>query len=559
MKTGEPGHAVGLGQLDDAAVAELVADQRAALNALQPISGVAAVVGAGVSVSVRLGHLVVEDGLGADRRARRFPRVAPPDRRLSRLVVQAGSGTVTLDALAWCRAVGVAVVGIGTNGELAWSTLPEGPRDARLIRVLALAGADGTDPTGLALVRSLLGAKLAGQRDIASHALHDAGAGRTIEDLLEGLGAAESVDEARQLEAAAAAVYFDAWAGHPAAVPRFVLREASRVPVAWSTYTGRRSQLGAGGANRRATHPTNAVLNYCYTLAHAEATLALVRLGLDPALGVLHADMPRRDSLAWDLTEVARPAVERWVLGLLKARTFRRADFIECPEGEVRLGMGFRQELAATMPRWAAELASHAEAVRNLLALAISPGATETAPLTGARRRAAARTQVGTESSKRYAVASARKAAMRTRRAKQVAPAPGAQLVLWRCPDCGGAVTNARRVRCDTCVDADPAQRPGLRKARARAISTRRQAEAGWSAKHHAGLLVDRRWVTEVLLPAVANVKLRDVMAATGVAKSTASGWRSGTSVPHPMHWEALAALAGVSGPAEHLQSPTGT
>jgi len=380
--------------------------------------------------------------------------------------------------------------------------------------------------------------------ELKSRVLGELSTADTIGDLREGLGTSEGVDELRQLEAVAAALYFDTWVGHSATVPRFVPRDAGRVPASWATYPGRRSQLGAGAANRRATHPTNAVLNYCYSLVQAEAALALVRLGLDSALGVLHADMPRRDSLAWDLAEVARPAAERWVLGFLQARSFRKADFIECAEGEVRLGMSLRQELAGTMPLWANEVAPHAEALRNLLAGSVRSGPAETAPLTNARRKAAARKRANRDVS----VSAARKAAMSKMRAKQDGSDPDNKLALWRCPECGGAVTDARRVRCEGCIDADPAQTPALRKARAQAISARRQAEAGWSAKHHPGVLLDRRCATEVLLPALGKVKLREVMMATGVAKSTASGWRSGRSVPHPMHWDVLAGLAGVPG-----------
>jgi len=227
----------------------------------------------------------------------------------------------------------------------------------------------------------------------------------------------------------------------------------------------------------------------------------------------------------------------------LQVRSFRKADFIECAEGEVRLGMSLRQEMVGTMPLWANEVAPYAEALRNLLAGSVRSGATETAPLTNARRKAAARKRTNGDIS----VRAAREAAMVRMRAKQGGSDHDNRLALWRCPDCGGAVSNPRRVRCDSCIDADPVQTTELRQARARAISARRQTEAGWSAEHHPGVFVDRRWATEVLLPALGKLKLREVMAAPGVAKSTASGWRSGRSVPHPMHWEVLAGLAGVS------------
>jgi hypothetical protein len=53
-----------------------------------------------------------------------------------------------------------------------------------------------------------------------------------------------------------------------------------------------------------AANPPNAVLNYLYALLEGEATLATRMVGLDPGLGVLHAD--------------------QFVLGLLTDRVFRR-------------------------------------------------------------------------------------------------------------------------------------------------------------------------------------------------------------------------------------------
>jgi hypothetical protein len=42
----------------------------------------------------------------------------------------------------------------------------------------------------------------------------------------------------------------------------------------------------------------------------------------------------------------------------------------------------------------------------------------------------------------------------------------------------------------------------------------------------------------------LADVKLTAIMAAAGLAKSSASQIRSGRTVPHVRHWSALAALA---------------
>jgi hypothetical protein len=53
-------------------------------------------------------------------------------------------------------------------------------------------------------------------------------------------------------------------------------------------------------------------------------------------------------------------------------------------------------------------------------------------------------------------------------------------LPLWTCPECGGAVTNLRHVRCEACITADPAQVPEIRGRRGAAIAARKRALSEW-------------------------------------------------------------------------------
>src|SRR5207253_9221064 len=57
---------------------------------------------------------------------------------------------------------------------------------------------------------------------------------------------------------------------------------------------------------RSAATPAHALLNYLYALLEVEARVACLTVGLDPGLGVLHADLRSRDSLACDVMEAAR-------------------------------------------------------------------------------------------------------------------------------------------------------------------------------------------------------------------------------------------------------------
>lgn len=101
------------------------------------------------------------------------------------------------------------------------------------------------------------------------------------------------------------------------------------------------SSLGFGGRNRRPPRdPINAALSLGYTLVHSDALRAIAQAGLDPMLGMLHDCCYNRDSLACDLTEVARPRVERLVWRLFAEQRLRVESFS-------REGGGVRMNKAA--------------------------------------------------------------------------------------------------------------------------------------------------------------------------------------------------------------------
>ena len=56
----------------------------------------------------------------------------------------------------------------------------------------------------------------------------------------------------------------------------------------------------------------NAILNYLYALLEAETRIAILTMGMDPGLGIMHKDQLSRDSLVCDLMEAARPDVDAW-------------------------------------------------------------------------------------------------------------------------------------------------------------------------------------------------------------------------------------------------------
>jgi CRISPR-associated protein Cas1 len=501
---------------------------------------VAVLDGYGVELRVRRGHLEAVDGIGRHRRQRRWSRA---DRSLRRVVVL-GEGTLSTEALRYCRAVGAAVV-VLDDDKVTLASSPPGLDDARLRR--AQATAPSTE-VGLAIVRHLLGAKLAAQGAVVRTQLDDPGAAEQIETLADALGDAIDVERARQLEAVAAASYFAAWP--QIEVVRFVTADARRVPSHWRRFDGRRSHLRSRNSNQRAERPLNAILNYCYRLAEMECRLAALAVGLDPGLGFLHTDYPGRDALALDLLEPVRAEVERYVLRLVRERRFRKADFVELPDGHVRVLAPLTHVLAQTMPAWAQAVAPHAEAVAHALAELVPGKVVRRTPLTATRRRQAVRGMRPT-----------------SRRV------PSPPLPLPSCRSCGALLERADYLYCEGCRPAikektaagaraaqssararrrksgerEPWHSPAAAAKRTTAIGRRNREALEWEAASGSPVIDPAAF--EPIRQALATVSVSRIASASGLSRTYAADVRRGRYVPHPRHWPVLADLAGVACP----------
>lgn len=86
--------------------------------------------------------------------------------------------------------------------------------------------------------------------------------------------------------------------------------------------------LGFSGRNRRPPRdPVNVCLSIGYTMLHFEALHAAVRAGLDPLIGIYHEARPGRESLACDLVEPVRTAVDGFVHDLFAEGVLRPENF----------------------------------------------------------------------------------------------------------------------------------------------------------------------------------------------------------------------------------------
>jgi CRISPR-associated endonuclease Cas1 len=512
---------------------------------LTPRNGVLVLSGYGLRVAVERGHLWIEDGIADDRRQGRFSRVT---RDLTRLVVLGHSGTISFEALRWLADTGSAFVQIDADGRVIGAAGPLGLDDARLRRAQARAAENGA---GLAIARDLVRQKLAGQAAVLHRLPNAAGAVSTVRAAGERVPTATTIEGLRIIEADAAAAYWGAWASVPIT---FARRDQARVPAHWQTF-GRRASL-LTGASRKATNPANALLNYLYAVLEAEARLAAVAVGCDPGLGLLHADQPSRDSLACDLMEPVRPAVDAFVLDALTTRAFRRDDFFETREGVCRVLPPLTRCLAETAPRWARAVAPVAESVAHALVAAVRPA--HPASLRWRAAPALAPRELPTPLTQ-----GRRRAGRDGVRRREAVVNPCREAALGRtCMVCGTSLVREQRRYCAACLPAHAPEaltgaRAVLRRRRAEGRdpahggeATRRRRERtaeatranlAWAREHPER--PDPQTFTRDILPRLREVPVAAIMAVTGLSRPYCALVRQGGRVPHPRHWPALAAL----------------
>ena len=109
--------------------------------------------------------------------------------------------------------------------------------------------------------------------------------------------------------------------------------------------------LNFSGRNRRPPRdPVNVCLSLSYTMLHVQAVQSCITAGLDPLLGFYHRPAFGRESLASDLIEPLRPAVDLWVWELLRSRDLRE-DHFTLDKGACLLGKAGRATFYAAWER----------------------------------------------------------------------------------------------------------------------------------------------------------------------------------------------------------------
>jgi hypothetical protein len=286
-------------------------------------------------------------------------------------------------------------------------------------------------------------------------------------------------------------------------------------------------------------------------MLEAEARVALLPVGLDPALGVRHAVLKARGSLALDVMEAVRPKVDGYLLGPLRTHTFAAGDFFESRQRVCRVLQLLTHRLAEAGPRWANEVGRVAEGIALTLFRPEGRNAqrdqTMPTPLTGGNRSA------GREPTRR--------------RPKPPAPSVWSDLPPV-CKDCGVVLDEPERAYCDGCLPdrraeslaifatagpkalaklraggADPAHSGEAGRKRGRRNAEHVRAIAEWE-RSDGGSEGEIDFARDVL-PRLRGAPLSALMQATGLSVRYCSLIRRGLKVPHPRHWAALARLGG--------------
>jgi CRISP-associated protein Cas1 len=273
----------------------------------------------GFGTSVRVNGRTLEiDWRSEGRRESYRPQQLPFDS----VVVDSLAGSVSFEALRFLAVHDIPVTLLRWNGSVLSTIQPRGPSHGDL-RV-AQIGAYEDSSRRLRIAREFIREKVAKTVSLAEHLSKtlpvssepiqkeiSASMGSTVNDL--------RVYEARVAQAS--------WKEY-----------AKAVETLWpkSGFVSRRSSQRSW--SNSAADPTNALLNYGYSLLESVCRSAIVSVGLLPEIGFVHEIAPSKFPLAYDLQEPFRWLVDLSVIEVLRdAKLDRKRDFIVTENYHIRL------------------------------------------------------------------------------------------------------------------------------------------------------------------------------------------------------------------------------
>jgi CRISP-associated protein Cas1 len=277
------------------------------------------VLGSNAALRIRNGALDLEHGPAAERIKLKIDIDEP---KPCAILFDGRGEFITGEAIRFCARYAIAII------------LPNGPGRAILFTESALEATDGetlrdvgpaiiraqcaADPVQVAreIVRTKIAADAEGfgprltERDFSTIARCE---GKLVN--------ARSVAEIVVIEAKAASIY---WRSHRDL--GLVERKGGNLPRSWLRFANRRR--GADFlANKHASHPISAMVNYCIVVEAGRLARALSGFGLALQIGFLHGDKHGRNSLVWDTIEPLRAKINARVFAFIASHEFARNDF----------------------------------------------------------------------------------------------------------------------------------------------------------------------------------------------------------------------------------------
>jgi CRISPR-associated protein Cas1 len=273
----------------------------------------------GFGTSVRVNGRTLEIDWRSDGRKETYrPQQLPFDS----VVVDSFTGSVSFEALRFLAIHDVPVTLLRWNGSVLSTILPRGPSNGEL--PVAQVEAYSDPERRLKIAREFIREKVAKTVSLAEEL------SRTLPFSPDPIRKeAESslrstLNDLRVYEARVAQAHWKEY--------------AKAVETLWpkSGFVSRRSPRRSW--SNAAADPTNALLNYGYSLLESACRSAIVSVGLLPEIGFLHEVAPSKLPLAYDLQEPFRWLVDLSVVEVLRdGKLDRKGDFIVTENYHLRL------------------------------------------------------------------------------------------------------------------------------------------------------------------------------------------------------------------------------
>jgi len=299
--------------------------------------------GHGLSIRVDKGRLIIKDGF-THYPQKQMTKIyfkgaldIPP-----RIVLVDGKGSITLDALDWLSEQKVDLIRLRYDGRIqsissanGYSADPKKVAWQHKTRGSELERVKYAIPLIKSKIRETLFnlEKLLPESQSRLNAIEKAKA--ALKTLTK--KPPESVSKLLAFEGIVAQGYFFAWR---ALDMKWSAQNRHPIPDEWRKFLSR-SSLNShpkSPANKHATSPINAMLNYTYSMLESRVRIQAIADGYDPSVGVMHDRVsPDRHSFVFDQMEPLRPIVDRVVLKMIESETFSGGDFELQSDGVCRL------------------------------------------------------------------------------------------------------------------------------------------------------------------------------------------------------------------------------